>query len=90
MYLAGDGLEELSPRGEPVVDDDFLLLLNAAAEAIPFLLPDYREEGRWHLLVNTAEVPATRDGTIHPARSTFELEGRSLALFMLPRARTDA
>ena len=39
MYLDGRGMRHRDPRGEPVVDDSFLLLLHAGAEPVTFALP---------------------------------------------------
>ena len=39
MFLAGQGLLEYGERGEKITDDNFLLLMNARSEEIPFTLP---------------------------------------------------
>jgi glycogen operon protein len=50
MYLAGDAIGEVDQLGNPVVDDDVLLMLNALAEEIPFTVPGFR--ARWLTLVD--------------------------------------
>ena len=77
MLFSGTGLIDVGPRGEPQRDDDFLLLLNAYHEALPFSLPP-RDGTGWIRLVDTAaddsaEVPAPP--------GPYSLQGRSLALF---------
>ncbi len=39
VFLNGDAISEPDPRGEPVVDDSFLILLNSDHEPLDFLLP---------------------------------------------------
>src|SRR5215468_10533818 len=42
LRLSGDALDEVDARGEPIVDDTLLVLLNAHHEAVPFVLPAHR------------------------------------------------
>ncbi|MFD8319674.1 glycogen debranching protein GlgX [Kitasatospora purpeofusca] len=39
MLLAGTAMSERDARGRPLLDDSFLLLLNAGPEPVPFVLP---------------------------------------------------
>ncbi|HLW13118.1 MAG TPA: glycogen debranching enzyme GlgX, partial [Casimicrobiaceae bacterium] len=82
--LSGRGLAERDDHGEPVTDDDVLLLLNAHDDRIPFRLPN---DGRdWTVAVDTSyaegfpEVPAVGPGAEYP------LQGRSLVLLTRARA----
>ena len=52
---AGDLIGELDERGEPVVGDTVLLLMNAHHEAIPFTLPELKEGQQWERLLDTAD-----------------------------------
>ena len=54
VRLAGDLIGELDERGEPVVGDTILLLMNAHHEAIPFTLPPLKEGQQWERLLDTA------------------------------------
>jgi len=82
VFLSGDGLDERDQQGRPVIDDSFLLLLNAHSDAIPFRLPAFKEGTEWQLLIDThSHRPPPADKRV-PANSEFPLQGRSLALFM--------
>jgi len=70
MLMVGRRLAERDERGEPIVDDDLLLLLNAHHEAIVFHLPD----AGWTVLLDTARVDAPS------VTQTYPLDARSLAL----------
>jgi glycogen operon protein len=74
---------EMDERGEQIVGDNLLLLLNAHYEPIPFALPPVAQKlPHLELLINTAEA-ATETREVDP-KLTFNLEGRSLALFRWP------
>ena len=45
MLMVGQRLAERDARGNPVIDDDLLLLFNAHHEAIEFTFPE--RAGRW-------------------------------------------
>jgi isoamylase len=84
MLVSGTGLVDVGQRGESQRDDDFLLLLNAYHEALPFGLPP-RTDASWTRLVDTArgefEQAPVKD-------SDYLVQGRSLALFR--SSRTDS
>jgi isoamylase len=71
MLMIGRKLAERDGHGEPIIDDDLLLLLNAHHEAIEFTLPG---EG-WAAVLDTANEQAAA------VTATYALQGRSLALF---------
>lgn len=75
MLFSGTGLIDVGPRGETQRDDDFLLLLNAHHEALPFALP--ARSGPWTLLIDTAQE-AGAEAPVQEGR--YPLQGRSLAL----------
>jgi isoamylase len=82
--MVGQRLYERDERGEPVMDDDLLILMNAHHDALDFVLP----EAPWLVLLDTA-----RDEPAVPAKS-YRLEARSLVLLATPMrtdpSRTDA
>jgi isoamylase len=77
LFLAA-GFEEQDARGEPITDEDFLLLVNAHYESIEFRLPD---GSGWRAVVDTAlELDP---GTVGDAqRDRYVVRGRSLALLV--------
>ncbi len=91
MYLAGDALGEDDDRGEPLVDDDFILLLNAHHEPIEFVIPELPPAGAWQVVIDTSSDDAgSMDQRTFCGGTKFPLQGRSLALLTRPRtsART--
>jgi len=78
VRLAGDLIGDEDDRGEPIVGDTLLLLLNAHHEAIPFTLPLTKVAQRWELLLDTAEEVGTP--TAFQGQEQYPLKDRSLAI----------
>jgi glycogen operon protein len=81
VYLCGTAIERIDRRGRPVKDDNFLVLVNAHHETIPFVLPQFRPGSYWHRVLDTTETDAREAQRFEPA-SHYPLQGRSLALLV--------
>ena len=98
LRLAGDLIDDENERGEPVVGETLLLLLNAHHEPLPFSLPTTKPEHQWQRLLDTSEdgnVPFTfRGGDIYTLkdRSLAVLSARDPARLvqLLPDARAES
>jgi glycogen operon protein len=87
VRLAGDAIAETDARGRRIVDDTFLLLLNAAEDAILFNLPNHRPGLVWERVLDTAEAAWDRPSLLRGAR--YRLRSRTLAV-LRARRRTGA
>jgi glycogen operon protein len=87
VRLAGDAIGDVDERGEPIVGDTLLLLLNAHHEAIDFLLPGTGPEQEWERVLDTTDDHAEplhwKPGQAYPLRE------RSLAVLRIPAERTE-
>jgi isoamylase len=93
VFLNGDAISEPGPRGEPVRDDSFLLLLNAHHEPLTFMLPGRRFGRRWAAVADTAAGPAGPEGGDYRAGEPVELAGHSMMVLrrtLAARPRTGA
>jgi glycogen operon protein len=77
LFLNGSEIPSRTPAGELIVDDSFVVLINASAEPTAFLLPPRRFGSRWALELSTADPDARGEW---PARAEVEVEGRSVVL----------
>jgi isoamylase len=75
VFLNGSGIHSPDLHGKPVVDDNFLLLFNAANEPVDFALPDDEYAASWEVVVDT-DVAAGHPDSL-AAGATLTLEGRS-------------
>jgi isoamylase len=83
MLVSGSTRDVRDAEGEPVLDDTYLLLMNAHYEPLTFILPG-RDEIRWQTVINTA-VPTgfLEKIEVTPAGEEIELTERSLHLLRL-------
>ena len=79
LLLNGQTLQVSDEDGQWVIDDSFLLLVNAASEGVEFVLPESPANKPWVQIVDTENVenPLAR---IAPDEKVI-LGGRSLKLF---------
>jgi isoamylase len=76
VFLNGHAISEPGPRGEVVVDDDFLLLVNAHSEPVTFRLPGARFAARWEVVVSSAAPPTEAEGApVAPVTAVPAAEG---------------
>jgi glycogen operon protein len=79
VYLAGGAIERRGRRGEPIRDSDFMLLLNAHHEVIPFRIAEILSAKAWTAVLDTSLADPFE---LRPVGSSegYLLQGRSLAL----------
>jgi len=80
MLLSGSAIQETDPFGQPIVDEDFLLLINAHHEDIDFQLPPPGAGRVWRLRLDTRDEAASQGGSERVCETSHVLCGRSLAL----------
>jgi len=88
MVLSGSAIEETNERGEPILGDTLLIMMNAHSDRVPFTLPPLEGEQRWHRVFDTFD-PYAR-GAIYKPGGRYPLQGRSVAVFKMaapPRER---
>ncbi|SET24925.1 isoamylase [Nitrosomonas marina] len=85
VFLAGTGINERDSRGHMIIDDDFLMLLNAYHEEIPFRLPDFAAEYDWKVLIDTMEFAIPPAAQQYRCGESYPLQGRSLVLLIHER-----
>jgi isoamylase len=86
VFLNGDAITEPGPRGEPVRDDSFLILLSAHNEPVTFTLPGPKFGRRWSVTLDTAAGHAAENGADkYRPGGQIELAGHS----MMVLRRTD-
>jgi glycogen operon protein len=85
VFLNGDEIVEHGARGEDVVDDSFLLLVNAGPEDVTFRLPNRRYGVRWTLELSTADPEAETGSLTVDARAEVGVMSRSVLLLKRTR-----
>jgi glycogen operon protein len=80
VRLAGDLIDEVDERGEPIIGETLLLLLNAHHEAIPFALPATRPEHHWKRVFDTALAGKNGERVVMEGGDQYPLQGRSVVM----------
>jgi len=81
LRLAGDAIEEVDARGNRIIDDTLLIVLNAHYESIAFVLPAHRPKVRWELVLDTRSMLDKRRHRPLRGGDVYEMAARSLTLF---------
>jgi isoamylase len=87
VFLSGSAVDEVDERGHAITDDNFMMLMNAHYEDVPFLLPTAASGMRWVTLIDTTEPGS---GPSYEAGATYPLKARSLALLVEAARRSGA
>jgi isoamylase len=80
IRLAGDLINDETERGEPIVGDTLLILLNGHWEPISFTLPSTLHGHVWERLLDTAETSPTAAAL--EGSNEYPLQDRSLVVLV--------
>lgn len=86
LQLAGKSATELNPLGQTIEGKTLLILMNAHAKALPFVLPTHRKDIRWQMILDTVQEEVNRESVIMKGGAVFPLEGYSLAVFQVEQS----
>ena len=87
VRLARDAIEEMDELGNPIVDDSFLLLLNAYHEAVSFTLPAHKKGVAWEWVFDTAKADGKKIPKTWRGGKVYELESRAMTLMRLRHSK---
>ena len=83
IRLAGDAIDELDELGNPIIDDSFLVLINAHHERVLFTLPAHRKEVRWEAMLDSRGPLNPKHLKPFKGGQKYNVGARSLALLRL-------
>jgi glycogen operon protein len=88
LFLAGTAIEEQNERGRPILDSNFLLLINAHHEPISFTIPTEIPVNRWRVVFDTSGPDGSSKGKpTWGAADIYPLLDHSLALLVESKGR---
>jgi isoamylase len=80
VFLNGEEIPTPTIRGERIVDDSFVLLVNAGHEPVRFRMPARRFGNRWRQMLSTADPLAIEGINTWSASAFVPVVGRSVLL----------
>jgi len=89
MLLAGDAINEVDERGAQIEGSTLLVVFNAHHEPISFIIPPFRLEGQWELVLDTRNASGKRRCQPISSGVPYHTEARSMALFRFDRFEPD-
>jgi len=78
VFLNGRDIATPDMRGEPIVDDSFLMLFNGHDDVLTFTLPPEALGSRWAVLVDTSSGVDVDEDEVLEAGQARKLVARSL------------
>ena len=81
MLLSGTAIEEVNERGEPIIGDTLLVLLNGHTDKVPFTLPPLEADQQWQRVFDTFDPHGV--DRMYKAGGRYPLQGRSVAVFKI-------
>ena len=81
MRLNGESIDEVDERGQPIIGDSLLVLLNSQPATVLFRLPRHKPSERWESYVDTSQPAVTSKQWSHEEQ--YELQARSVVVFIL-------
>ncbi len=82
VFLSGEAIQERDQRGNPIRDDNLLLLFNSHHETIPFRLPVLCDGCEWQSILDTHLTDGLAPDDHFREGTTYALAGRSLTLLV--------
>jgi glycogen operon protein len=92
LLLSGDAADETDERGQRIRDGNFIILMNAHHDEIPFTLPILTASAGWITLVDTSCQTSQGANTFYSPSKAYPLQARSFVLLVertLDRIRAD-
>ncbi len=88
VQYAGDAIEERGPRGERIIDDTLLIILNADERPVAFTMPNHEAAKRWELVFDTVHPTFGGAHGEFEGGAVYRVAERSVVcLRRLPRVR---
>ena len=90
IFMNGEGIRTVGPKGERTVDNSFYLMFNAHYEGLDFKLPKRKYGYRWLKVIDTHENLFTDEGQVFKYGESIHVNSRSIVLLMNPNIGSHA
>jgi glycogen operon protein len=87
IFLSGEALNAFTERGEPIIDDTFMLMINSSDTPVIYTFPAANWGSSWFKILDSAAdflEPESKEFTLY-AEDNVEIKDLSFALFKLNR-----
>jgi isoamylase len=85
VFLNGQGIRSVGPKGEQITDDSFYIIFNAHHEPLEFKLPSRKYGNNWIKVIDTTTSSITEDSGSYNAKDTITADSRSIIVLRKPK-----
>jgi isoamylase len=78
VFLNGQGIHSLGPKGEHIADDDFYVIFNAHSESLDYKIPEKLLTRQWQVVLDTGHDDTIGQTLNH--QECISVEGRSIVV----------
>ncbi|EOR95170.1 Glycogen debranching enzyme [Arcticibacter svalbardensis MN12-7] len=83
VFLNGNAIRSVGPKGEKIIDDSFYVIFNAHYEPLNFVLPEEKYGKEWTKVLDTHENFFETEGDRFKSSESLLVESRSIVLLRL-------
>lgn len=80
VFLNGNGIRSLGPKGEHILDDSFYVIFNAYHDQLTYKLPPRKYGKKWTKVLDTSENVTAENDKIFRAKQEITVQGRSVVM----------
>ena len=84
VYLNGRALRSVGKKGEPIIDDNFYIIFNAAHHGLFYKLPHGKFGHTWIKIIDTHTGQVDEPSGIYRTDDTIEVSERSIVVLKQP------
>ena len=84
VYLNGRALRSVGKKGEPIIDDNFYIIFNAAHHGLFYKLPHEKFGHTWIKIIDTHTGQVDEPSGIYRTDDTIEVSERSIVVLKQP------
>ncbi len=85
IFLNGNAIPTPDQKGQPVLDDDFFVIINAHHEPVTFRLPSEQWGKKWMRIIDTSEFVPERRRHVLEALDCIEVQPRGMLVLQEER-----
>jgi glycogen operon protein len=85
VFLNGQGIRSVGPKGEQIIDDSFYIIFNAHHEPLDFRLPARKYGTHWIKVIDTVNASVGDGKEEYKAKDSITVESRSIVVLRKPK-----
>lgn len=85
VFLNGQGIRSVGPKGEQIIDDNFYIIFNAHHEPLDFKLPGKRYGSTWFKVIDTGTGGIGEELNTYSAKDSVTVDSRSIVVLRKPK-----